>query len=207
MAAPHALSAAQRAEAMGERLLDTMRSGLIAPGAAELVHTAYLLATKPRAATLSAKDTRLLHPGQTVLILWQDCNTRDPGELAAAALLESQDFELRAQLDEFPSTAITELVEAIPNPRTSGYRLLEDLLALDRQARALLLQSNWTTCAICTSATARSGTPVSSSRRRCTSPSPSGPTPRSHAALDAGVICSRSIGFDADPSCDTPTPL
>jgi len=116
---------------MGERLLDTMRSGLIAPGAAELVHTAYLLATKPRAATLSAKDTRLLHPGRTVLILWQDCNTRDPGELAAAALLESQDFELRAQLDEFPSTAITELVEAIPNPRTSGYRLLEDLLALD----------------------------------------------------------------------------
>lgn len=116
---------------MGNRLIETMRGGFIAPGAVELVWGAYTLASQPRTAQLSVKDTRLLHPGRTVLILWQDCGVRDAGELAAAALTESQDLELRARLQRFPAPEVVALVQAIPSPAEAGDRLLEDLLALD----------------------------------------------------------------------------
>lgn len=139
MAAAEALTAAERAGLMGTRLLDTMRGGFIAPGAVELVLGAYALAAEKRAESLTAKDTRLLHPGRTVLILWQDCSIRDAGQLAAAALVESQDPELRADLVGFPAEEIVRCVQSIPSPVEAGDRLLEDLLALDPAAARIAL--------------------------------------------------------------------
>lgn len=139
MAPAEALTAAERARFMGNRLLDTMRGGLIAPGAVELVLSAYALAAEKRAASLTVKDTRLLHPGRTVLILWQDCSIRDAGQLAAAALVESQDLELRADVLAFPATPVARCVQSIPSPVEAGDRLLEDLLALDPAAARIAL--------------------------------------------------------------------
>lgn len=64
-------------------------------------------------------DTRLLHPGRTVLILFRDAGVRSADVLAAAAFVESLDRELAADaslLEQVAGSGAARLAADVPLP-------------------------------------------------------------------------------------------
>ena len=86
----------ERDRAMEARVARTLEDAGLAAADVERVRAAHRLAMAPRRERLGdPHHPDFLHPGRTVLVLVLDTGFRDPVGLAAAALLESEDAELR----------------------------------------------------------------------------------------------------------------
>jgi (p)ppGpp synthase/HD superfamily hydrolase len=126
---------------MAASLVRTARSVGIPPEGIHRLSRAHALAMQPRLAALEDEHHPLfLHPGRTVLVLLRDVSCVDAALLAAAALVESEDAELRvaapAIRDAF-GCEIAELVAAVPTPGTAS--LAEALVTADERVRLLAL--------------------------------------------------------------------
>jgi (p)ppGpp synthase/HD superfamily hydrolase len=93
--------------------------GMKSAGVARL-NSAHALAMRPRVAGLeNQRHPAYLHPGHTVLILMRDAGVLDSTLLAAAALVESEDEDLRIGLDEIRAVVgddVAAIVDAVPLP-------------------------------------------------------------------------------------------
>jgi len=105
------------------------------------ISRAYALAMEPRVATFEDDHHPLfLHPGRSVLVLLRDVSCVDGPLLAAAALVESEDAELRiaaADVRAGLGGEVADLVEAVPMPGTGS--LAEALVTADERVRLLAL--------------------------------------------------------------------
>jgi (p)ppGpp synthase/HD superfamily hydrolase len=111
------------------------------PEAVELVARAYALAMEPRIASLEDDhDPAYLHPGRSVLVLLRDVGALPPEILAAAAVHETEDAELRvdpALVRSVLGDAVAEVVKSLP--LSGDERLAERLVLLDEGARLAAL--------------------------------------------------------------------
>ena len=100
--------------------------------AVDLVSRACALALEPRVARLEDDHhPAYLHPGRSVLILFQDVGPVPGAALAAAAVLESQDRELRLPVERVSAVlgeGVAASVSTIPLPADD--RLVERLIGL-----------------------------------------------------------------------------
>lgn len=114
--------------------------GMGSAGAARL-NTAHALAMRPRVASLdSQRHPAYLHPGHTVLILMRDAGVVDPTLLAAAALVESEDDDLRIGLDQIRAVVdddVAAVVAAVPLPGRAD--LTEALVVVPEGVRLVAL--------------------------------------------------------------------
>jgi (p)ppGpp synthase/HD superfamily hydrolase len=105
------------------------------------INTAHALAMGPRVARLdSQRHPAYLHPGHTILILMRDAGVVDPTLLAAAALVESEDGDLRIGLDRIRAVVgddIASVVEAVPLPGRA--ELAEELVVAPEGVRLVAL--------------------------------------------------------------------
>lgn len=83
----------------------------------------------------------VLHTARTALILMDDVGVTDPELLAAALVLETRDPGLVATSEALAALGprVRSLAEAVPVPTAEGDRLLESLLATDREVTLLAL--------------------------------------------------------------------
>ena len=99
----------------------------------DLVNRACALALEPRVARLEDDHhPAFLHPGRSVLILLQDVGPLPGVALAAAAVLESQDGELRLPVERVAAElgdGVAASVQTIPLPGDD--RLVERLIELE----------------------------------------------------------------------------
>jgi hypothetical protein len=88
-------------------------------------------------------DSRLLHPGRTVLILLRDAHCRSADVLAAAAFIDSVDTGLRASLSllrQAAGDAAFGLASAVPAPDAGESEgLLERLVCADTEPALIAL--------------------------------------------------------------------
>jgi hypothetical protein len=130
----------ERPAAMIRRV--AMETGaLVGQAQARVVSAAVGVALAPRDAAIEYDhDTRILHPGRTVLILLADAGCRDADVLAAAAFVESVDHELAVAAAERAGAlgpgANALLADAPDVPRE---RLLEELVVTDERVVVMLL--------------------------------------------------------------------
>jgi hypothetical protein len=113
---------------------------LLGEDAAATVAAAVAAALTPRDVAIEYDhDSRILHPGRTVLILISDAGLRDADALAAAAFIESIDVELAATdgLDNAASDGALALLEAVP--RVPSERMLEELVVADPRLALVLI--------------------------------------------------------------------
>jgi (p)ppGpp synthase/HD superfamily hydrolase len=114
--------------------------GMGSAGAARL-NAAHALAMRPRVARLETqRHPAYLHPGHTVLILMRDAGVVDSTLLAAAALVESEDQDLRIDLDQIRAVVgdeVAGVVEAVPLPGRAG--LTEKLVVAPEGVRLVAL--------------------------------------------------------------------
>lgn len=123
----------------------SVRSAAVAAGLhdrdVELLLAAHRLAMEPRLAALDDDHhPAYLHPGRTVLLLLRDVGPLAADVLAAAALHESEEEELRVSEERIRSTvgdAVADLVAELPLPGDD--RLLERLVTLDEGATLVAL--------------------------------------------------------------------
>ncbi len=130
-----------RARAMAASVARTARSrGVGAPGLA-LLNRAHALAMGPRVEMLpDDRHPMLLHPGHTVLVLLHDVGLTDTDLLAAAALTESEDGELRipgVRVRAEVGDEVGALVEAVP--RAGADALAEVLVTAPLGVRLVAL--------------------------------------------------------------------
>src|SRR5690606_36263153 len=110
--------------------------GIDDAGAARIV-AAFETTMRPRVEKLDDEHhIDYLHPGRTTLILLDDLQLREPGLIAAGALLESLHPELRVGSEDAEAVA---LVARVPTPDRAGELLLEDLLAAETEVRLIAL--------------------------------------------------------------------
>ena len=113
----------------------------------ELVRVAHRLAMAPRLQVLDdGHDPALLHPGRTVLILTLDVAFRDAAGLAAAALVESEQPELRvtsAVVQKSLGHELAAWVAAVPLP---GDGLTEALVTAPHAVRLVALAERLDQC-------------------------------------------------------------
>jgi len=116
--------------AMTARVLREARArGIADQGEGPLGRALELAMEIRRGALTDDHDPGYLHPGRTVLILLQDTPERDPGHLAAAALVESERPPLRVAPEDIQHVvgqSIGDVVAGVPVP--PGEDLLERLL-------------------------------------------------------------------------------
>lgn len=114
---------------------------LVGDDAAAAVSRAVGAALAPRDAAIDHDhDSRILHPGRTVLILLSDTTCRDPDALAAAAFVESVDAEFIIPDDVVRGSAPAGSVALLEDlPRAPADRLLEELVVADERATLILL--------------------------------------------------------------------
>ena len=133
-----------RGRAMAASLARTARSLGVEPEGLDLLSRAHALAMGPRVAALDDDHHPLyLHPGRTVLVLLRDAGVTEPRLLAAAALVESEDADLRVDLSAIavPQAAsslgdpVCDLVRSVPSADSGS--LAEDLVTADRDVRLL----------------------------------------------------------------------
>jgi hypothetical protein len=135
-----------RDRAMEARVVRTLEDAGLDAGAVQLVRAAHELAMEPRRAQLTMHHPDFLHPGRTVLVLVVDCGFHDSVGLAAAALLETERPELRADPIRLRSTAaqdVTAWLDSIPLP---GAALAEELLSAPRPVQLVALAERLDQC-------------------------------------------------------------
>lgn len=111
------------------------REGILA------VSRAHALAMGVRVAALDdQRHPAFLHPGHSVLILIRDVACRDPVTLAATAVVESEDPELRVPADAVRDALgqdVAALVAAVPMPGDES--LAYDLVTAEERVRLVAL--------------------------------------------------------------------
>ena len=122
-----------RADLMARSVAGAARAHGIEGADLDLVNRAYALAMKPRVAMLDDDHhPAYLHPGRSVVILLQDVGPLSSATLAVAAVLESQDSDLRLPVEsvtEALGASASASAAAIPFPGDA--RLVERLIDLD----------------------------------------------------------------------------
>ena len=130
-----------RGAAMAASVVRTARSLGVPAEGIRVLSLAHALAMEPRAAALEDDHHPLfLHPGRAVLILLRDVGCLDPVILAAAAVVESEDAELRVPLAEIRRVLgdeVAALVAAVPMPNAES--LAYDLVTADERVRLVAL--------------------------------------------------------------------
>lgn len=130
-----------RGAAMAASLARAARSAGIGAEGVQRISIAHALAMAPRVATLDDDHHPVyLHPGRTVLVLLRDVDVTDPVLLAAAALVESEDAELQADLDAAASemgSSVMELVRSVP--ASGSEALAETLVTAEADVRTLAI--------------------------------------------------------------------
>lgn len=126
---------------MAASIVRTCRSHGVDDHAMDVLSRAHALAMAPRVHALSDEDHPLyLHPGRTVLVLLRDAAVTDPALLAAAALVESEDEELRPDLGDLGDALPNEVVDLAGAVPTSGSEdLAEALVTADEAVRLMAL--------------------------------------------------------------------
>jgi hypothetical protein len=126
---------------MGGSVARAARALGLATGDVDLVARAHSLAMAPRIRALpDDHHPAYLHPGRTVLILLRDVGVVPADVLAAAAVHETGDLELRVGPDavrEALGADVADLVDSLPLP--GDERLLERLVTLGEGARLAAL--------------------------------------------------------------------
>jgi (p)ppGpp synthase/HD superfamily hydrolase len=126
---------------MAASIVRTARGYGVDPQGLSVVSGAHALAMGPRVAALPDDDHPLyLHPGRTVLVLLLDAGVSDAGVLAAAALSESEDADLRVA----GSTVAVELPEDVAAlvaavPWADAPDLAETLVSAPESVRLIAL--------------------------------------------------------------------
>lgn len=126
---------------MARSLEGALRAHGVDASGAEKVGRAHLLAMEPRVRRLGDDHhPAYLHPGRTVLVLLRDAEVSDPSALAAGALVESRDRELRvpaARIRGVLGEAMAAWVGAVPSPGSEG--LAEALVTAPPEVRRVAL--------------------------------------------------------------------
>ncbi|MDP2957158.1 MAG: hypothetical protein Q8N53_12115 [Longimicrobiales bacterium] len=126
---------------MAASIARAARSVRMSEGGILVLNRAHALAMEPRVAALDDDHHPLfLHPGRTVLILIRDAGCADPGMLAAAALVESEDAEFRTDAAAIRASLgdeVAELVGSVPLARTES--LAEVLVTATDPVRMIAL--------------------------------------------------------------------
>ncbi len=122
-----------RAAAMARSVASAARAHGIERSDLDLLNRACALAMEPRVARLEDDHhPAYLHPGRSVLILLQDVGPLPGVTLAAAAVLESQDRELRLPVDRVSAElgeGVAASVSTVPFPGDDD--LVERLIGLE----------------------------------------------------------------------------
>jgi (p)ppGpp synthase/HD superfamily hydrolase len=130
-----------RDRAMTARVLREARArGIADEGDGPLGRALELAMEVRRVALADDHDPAYLHPGRTVLILLQDTPERDPGHLAAAALVESEEPALRVavrEIHDIVGQEVADLAAGVPIP--PGEDLLERLLEVPSEVARIAL--------------------------------------------------------------------
>lgn len=130
-----------RGAAMAASIARAARSVRMSEDGIRGLSRAHALAMEPRVAALDDDHHPLfLHPGRTVLILIRDVGCADPRMLAAAALVESEDAELRTDAAVIRASLgdeVAELVQRVPFARTES--LAEVLVTAPDSVRLVAL--------------------------------------------------------------------
>ena len=111
-----------------------------------LVQGAHRLAMDSRTGRLDAHHPDFLHPGRTVLVLALDCGLRDVTGLAAAALLESEHAEVRADLATVRRSIGNEVADWLGSVPLPGPGLTEALLGAPREVQLVALAERLDQC-------------------------------------------------------------
>jgi len=136
------VSEEDRGTAMASSVARAARSFGVGPPGVALLARAHALAMAPRVRAFGHDDHHplYLHPGRTVLILLRDVGVTDPVVLAAAALTESEDAELRigpAEVRGAVGDQVADLVRAVPLP--GAETLAEALVTAEEPVRLVAL--------------------------------------------------------------------
>ncbi|HSW28858.1 MAG TPA: hypothetical protein VLH75_05095 [Longimicrobiales bacterium] len=126
---------------MAASVVRTARSLGVSAEGIRAVSSAHALAMEHRAGALGDdRHPAFLHPGRSVLILLRDVGGVDPVTLAAAAVVESEDAELRIPpsiLHRVLGTDVAALAGAVPMPGGEG--LAYDLVIAEERVRLVAL--------------------------------------------------------------------
>lgn len=130
-----------RGTAMAASVVRAARVAGVGADGIRILSRAHALAMEPRVAAFADDHHPLfLHPGRSALVLLRDVGCADPVVLAAAALLESEDAELRIGRDRAEAEVdreVAALVAAVPLSRSPS--LAEDLVTADEAVRLVAL--------------------------------------------------------------------
>jgi (p)ppGpp synthase/HD superfamily hydrolase len=130
-----------RGAAMAVSVARTARELGVPAEAIPRLSVAHALAMAPRVSRLeSQRHPVYLHPGHTMLVLLRDAEVLDPVMLAAAALTESEDAELRIAgevVRREMGDDVADLVAAVPMPGRE--ELLEELVIAPEEVRLVAL--------------------------------------------------------------------
>ncbi len=130
-----------RGSAMAAALARTARLFGVPREGIDRLSTAHALAMVPRVAKLEyQRHPVYLHPGHTALILLREVGVQDPVILCAAAVLESEDEELRVAGEVVRGEVgsdVADLVATVPMPRRE--ELVEELVAAPEPVRLVAL--------------------------------------------------------------------
>ena len=136
-----------RAEAMESRVMRTLDDIGLGASEMELIRAAHRLAMAHRLQLLDdAHDPALLHPGRTVLILTLDVAFRDAAGLAAAALVESEQPELRVTSAVVQKSLGHELAAWVAAVPIAGDGLTETLVTAPHAVRLVALAERLDQC-------------------------------------------------------------
>lgn len=128
---------------MARRLVRTAEEMAVDEPGRRLLERAHALAMEPRRERLpDDHHPDYLHPGRSALVLLLDARHGVAETLAAAALVESEHPELRVSADrihEVLGPEVVDRVERVPLRGSDPDRLLEDLVAADRDTRLAAL--------------------------------------------------------------------
>lgn len=121
-----------RAEAMSSSVLAEAAAAGVDEAGRRLLREALDLAMAPRSARLlDDHHPAFLHPGRTVLLMLREGGVRDPVALAAGALHESRDADLRVPADRVTDLGAGAVRDALPQlPPPDDPRLAERLVTL-----------------------------------------------------------------------------
>ncbi len=126
---------------MAASVVRTARSLGVSTESIPVVSSAHALAMEHRAGALGDdRHPAFLHPGRSVLILLRDVGCRDPVMLAAVAVVESEDAELRvppALVRSVLGDDVAALAEAVPMPGAES--LAYDLVTAEERVRLVAL--------------------------------------------------------------------
>jgi hypothetical protein len=135
------VSAGDTVAAMARRLTSSIRRHHLDSATAILVESAFRDAVSARR-PLAARESELLHPGRTVLILLEDAKTELAALLAAGALVESENADWAVPIDRVRAQygdEVASLVAAVPRPAEHADDLLESLLCAPVDAQRIAL--------------------------------------------------------------------